>query len=205
MMHSKKELAVTLSRLQSFEKPSWRLEQYSTDSEIAADIIWTAYHLGDITFRTIADLGCGTGIFGIGCMLFQPKKVFFIDIDEPAIKRLRENIKLMRPSAENEIICSDINSFNRKVDTVFQNPPFGVKNIHADKAFLEKAFEISTVIYSFHKINTKSFVEKISKDFKFEITHFFPFNFPLKRTQNYHTRNIQRIEVGCWRIKKSIT
>ena len=202
-MNSKKQLAVTLSRLQSFEKPSIRLEQYATDSEIAAEIIWHAQLAGDIYKKTIADLGCGTGILGIGTMFFQPEKVFFVDVDERTLKKLENNLKLSELK-NYEIICSDVSKFNEKVDVVFQNPPFGTKNEHADKIFLEKAFQIADVIYSFHKLSTKKFVEAIAKDHNFNITHFFKFDFPLKQTQFYHTRKIHKIEVGCWRFERKL-
>ena len=81
-----------------------------------------------------------------------------------------------------EIICEDVSNFNQKFDVVIQNTPFGVKNTHADKMFLQKAFEVSDVVYSFHKRNTKDFVEKFSKDSGFKITHFWNFDFPLKQS-----------------------
>ena len=201
-MKSKKELAVTLSRMQSFQKPSWRLEQYPTDSEIAAEVVWFAYHIGDIEGKTIADLGCGTGTLGIAALFFSPEKVFFVDADEKALKQLRENLLLMEIKDGYEILHHDISGFHGKAEVVLQNPPFGVKSEHADKAFLEKAFEIAEVVYSFHKISTKDFVEKFSRDKGFRITHFFRIDFPLKQTQEFHTRKIHRIEVGCWRFQR---
>ena len=201
-MKSKKQLAVTLSRLQSFEKPSIRLEQYPTDSEIAAEIIWHADLSKDIQNKTIADLGCGTGVLGIGTLLFDPKHVYFVDVDERSLKQLKNNLQLMDFHKDYEIICDDIKNFNQKVDVVFQNPPFGVKTEHADKQFLEKAFQVADVVYSFHKLNTKNFVEAISKDHGFKITHFFKLDFPLKQTQSFHKKKFHRIEVGCWRMEK---
>ncbi|MEM4397769.1 MAG: METTL5 family protein [Candidatus Woesearchaeota archaeon] len=198
---SKKQLAVLLSRLKAFEKPSFRLEQYSTDSEIAAEVIWNAYQLGDLDNKVIADLGCGTGILGIGCLFMKPKKVYFVDIDERQLKNLDNNLKLM--ALKNyEIVLTDVNKFNQKVDLVIQNPPFGTKKEHADKIFLEKAFQISNVIYSFHKIESKRFIEAISKDHNFLITNYFEFDFPLKNTMDFHEKKVKKIKVGCWRFEK---
>ena len=200
-MISKKELAVTLSKLQTYEKPSIKLEQYPTDSEIAAEVIWFAHQNNDIKGKVIADLGCGTGILGIAALFFNPEKVYFVDLDEITLRKLENNLKLFEFNYY-EIICSDVKEFNTMVDMVIQNPPFGVKSTNADKMFLEKAFEIADVVYSFHKISTKNFVEAISKDNNFKITHFFKFKFPLKQTQVYHTRKIHKIDVGCWRFEK---
>lgn len=200
-MKTKKQLAITLSRLQSFEKPSIRLEQYPTDSEIAAEIIWHAQLSNDIDNKIIADLGCGTGVLGIGCMFFYPKNVYFVDIDERTLKKLENNLQLFDLS-NYEIINSDVSKFNEKVDTVIQNPPFGTKNEHADKVFLEKAFSIANVVYSFHKTSTRKFVEAIARDNNFKITHFFKYDFPLKNTQFFHTKKIHKIDVGCWRFER---
>lgn len=201
-MNSKKQLAIYLSRLQSFEKPSFRLEQYPTDSEIAAEVLWFAHQIGDLENKKIADLGCGTGVLGIGAMLFNPEHVFFVDIDERVLRNLKNNLQLM-DLKNYEIFNSDIKDFNKKVDLVIQNPPFGVKNAHADKLFLEKAFQISNVIYSFHKLTSEKFISSISKDNGFKITHFFKFDFPLKQTMDYHKSKIKRIEVGCWRLENA--
>ncbi|MEK6916917.1 MAG: METTL5 family protein [Nanoarchaeota archaeon] len=188
--------------MQNFQKPSWRLEQYPTDSEIAGEIIWFAEHYGDIKGKTLADLGCGTGTLGIGALFFYPEKVFFVDVDEKPLKLLKENLLLMDLNEGYEILCQNVKDFNQKVDVVLQNPPFGVKSEHADKAFLEKAFEIADVVYSFHKLSTQEFIEKFATANGFKITHFFKLDFPLKRTQEFHTKKIQRIEVGCWRFQK---
>jgi len=202
MIASKKQLAVRLSRLQSFETPSLRLEQYPTDSEIAAEIIWFASQIGDIEGKVVADLGCGTGILGIAAMFFKPKKIYFVDIDRFALKKLQSNLELFELGVPYEIINSDIASFNTEVDLVLQNPPFGTKTEHADKQFLEKAFSISSNIYSFHKTTSDTFIKKISEDFGFSVNHFFRFDFPIKQTQSFHKRKIHRIDVGCWHLEK---
>jgi len=202
-MNSQKQLAVTLSRLASFEKPSLRLEQYPTDSEVAAEIIWWAQQTGDISGKTIADFGCGTGILGIGCLFFEPKKVSFVDIDPYALKRLDENLKL-NEFDNYEILNLPVEKFEEKVDVVIQNPPFGTRTEHADKLFLEKAFVTAEVIYSLHKTTSQKFIEQISKDNGFKITNYFKFDFPLKQSHSFHSRKIHRIDVGCWRMQKNL-
>ena len=212
-MVSKKELAIILSRLRKYDKASVKLEQYTTDSEIASDVLWQAYMHRDIDDKTIADLGSGTGILGIGCLILGAKKVYFVDNDENSLKIAKSNLEYVKSCIKSEdskekaikgeavFICKDISDFNEKVDTVIQNPPFGTKQKHADKMFLEKAFSITKIIYSFHKLETERFVNKISEDYGFEITHLWKFDFPIKATYSFHRKKIQRIKVGCWRIK----
>ena len=66
---SKGRLGVILSRLRVFYKAKVRVEQYPTDSEIAAQMLWESHLRGDIEGKVIVDLGCGTGILGIGALI----------------------------------------------------------------------------------------------------------------------------------------
>jgi len=199
---NKKELAITLSGLKPVQKPKIWLEQHTTDSEVAATVLWNAFLKGDLKNKVVADFGCGNGILGIGALILGAEKVIFIDKDKESIKVLQENLTNLNYS-NFEIIESDIKDVNLKVDTILQNPPFGTKTKHADKDFLIKAFDSSRNIYSFHKSSTKKFVEAISKDFEFKIIEELEFNFPLKQEYVHHKKNIQRIKVSCFHIVKA--
>jgi len=200
-MPTKSELAIVLSRLDVFEKPKVAEEQYTTDSEIAADVLWFAYMNKDIKGRVIADLGCGSGILGIGCLLLGAKKVYFVDSDEDALDIARKNAEGLGLK-KMEFLRQDISAFSKKTDVVVQNPPFGTKRKHADKAFLEKAFNAAKVIYSFHKLTSCGFINKLSADRGFKVTHLLRFHLPLKKTQAFHRKKVRLIEVGCWRLAK---
>ncbi len=208
MIKSKSSLAILLSKLRVFETPKLKSEQYTTDSEIAADVLWQAYYLKDIENRIIADLGSGTGILGLGALLLGAKKVFFIENDKNSIRTAKENLRFLEEETGTKLtekaifLNQNINNFNEKVDTVIQNPPFGTKQKHADKIFLEKAFSLANIIYSFHKLETEGFINSISKDNCFEVTHLWKFDFPIKATYSFHRKRIQRIKVGCWRMEK---
>ena len=161
IINSKSKLAVLLSKLKGFEigKVRERLEQYQTDPEIAAEIVWSASFNGDISGKVIVDLGCGTGVLGIGALVMGAKKVIFVDIDEKAVETARLNLAFIEEELDISLdkkavfVVEDINKFKtEEADLVLQNPPFGVKTKHADKVFLEKAMEIGPIIYSFHKI-----------------------------------------------------
>ncbi|MBT3304349.1 methyltransferase [Candidatus Woesearchaeota archaeon] len=194
-MTTKKQLAITLSKLKDFSNPKATLEQYTTDSNIAADILWNAHMLNDLT--KVADLGAGTGVLGIGVLELEGK-VIFVEKDEDAISVLKENLE---GYSNYEIVEKDIGLFNKKINTVIMNPPFGVQNRKADKRFVEKAFEIAKTTYYIGKVESKTFIEAISKDHNKKITHYWEYEMPLKKTMQHHTKKVKKIMVGCWRIQ----
>ena len=91
MKLNKKSLAIFLSKLKKQESVSASLEQYPTDSDSAAHILWHAYMSGDIEDKVVADFGCGNGIFGIGALILGAKKVYFVDIDKNSIEVAKKN------------------------------------------------------------------------------------------------------------------
>jgi len=199
---SRSGLAIKLSAIKGFSEPKVSVEQYITDSEVAATILWDAYMKGDIDRKVIADLGCGTGILGIGAMLLGADKVYFVESDSSAIETAKENARYIESESSAEFFLGDVKDFDKRVDTVIMNPPFGTKNEHSDREFLEKAFQIGDVVYSFHKSETKDFIERFSKDKNFKITQVIDFKFPLKATMKFHRKRIERINVSCFRFIK---
>ena len=204
---TKSRLAIILSSLKGFEEPKIKQEQYLMDSEIAAAVLWNAYLIGDIEEKVVADLGCGTGILGIGAMILGAKRVFFVDSDEKVLETAKNNISKLKSEGyklgKADFICRDIEKLEGvKAEVVVQNPPFGTKVRHIDAVFLKKALEIAPVVYSFHKSETKAFLERFSTKNSAKITHFFDFKFPIKATFQFHRRKIRRVNVTCFRFIK---
>ena len=204
---SKSRLGIILSKLKGFEDPKVKVEQYTIDSEIASSVLWHALYAGKVKDKSIADLGCGTGILGIGALLLGAKRVFLVDSDKNSLDIAKSNYLRIKSESllikgKSAFICQDIADFNKKVDTVVMNPPFGVKIRHADKIFLEKAFQIAKTVYSFHKSESKRFIEAFSKDNGFELKETIDFSWPLKQTMGFHRRKIKRINVSCFVLEK---
>jgi len=205
-IRSKSGLAIALSRLKGFERPKVNVEQYTMDSEIGAFVLWQAALKGDIGQKVSVDLGCGTGILGIGVLLLGAKRVYFVDSDQVALETAKENWQKIKSESselgDGVFLCQDITNFNEKVDVVLENPPFGVKVRHADRGFLEKAVSLAPVIYSFHKSESKKFIESFAKDKNYKVSHIWKFDFPLKASLKFHKRRIYRIDVSCFRLEK---
>jgi putative methylase len=206
-MYTRKQLAITLSKLKDFENPDPAKEQYITDSEVASQIIWNAYMLGDIKDKIIADLGSGTGMLGLGAILLNAKWLFMVEIDKKAEDIAKRNLESLREIFEignnTTFLNTDISSFNKEVEVVIQNPPFGVQTEHADRPFLLKAFQVGKVVYSIHKIESEAFIKKLASENNFKVTHLFRYNLAIKKTMEFHTHRIERVAVGCFRLQKN--
>jgi len=156
------------------------------------------------------DLGSGTGILGIGLLLLGTKKVYFIDQDLEALNTAKKHLSIVKsegfPIGKAIFKQQDIKNLKpetfKKVDLVIQNPPFGTKVRHIDTVFLEKAFKIAPIVYSFHKSETRNFIEKFAEKNDFKVSHRWDFNFPLKARFAFHRRKIHRIKVSCFRFEK---
>ncbi|MEK6854299.1 MAG: METTL5 family protein [Nanoarchaeota archaeon] len=210
-IQSKSQLAIALSKLAVFEKfgkSQLMKEQYVTDSEAAAEAVWFAYMRGDIQGKVVADFGCGTGLLGIAALLLGARKVYFVDNDKEALAIAEKNIAAAvseEAAAAVKILNSDVSQFGEKADTVIQNPPFGTKARHADRQFLISAFAVADVVYSFHKIETSDFVKRISASSGFTVTNILTLQLQLKPTYKFHKSRMRRIDVGLFRIEKSLS
>lgn len=202
----KKELEIILQKIPVFEKPKPELEQYITPAEIAADIIFIAYQFGDIENKKVLDLGCGTGIFSVGAFLTGAKKVVGIDIDKNSINIAKNYAKKNNLKITYKV--QDVKQTVFKSDTIIMNPPFGAQksNIKADRRFIEKAFELSNVVYSLHLSKTIPFIDKMIASLKGEINYSKDYVFPLKSTQSFHEKKVVNYDVTLLKIitKKTI-
>lgn len=205
-LSSKSSLAIILSNLKGFKEQKVSLEQYTTDSEIAASILWDACLRGDIRQKVIADFGSGTGILGLGALLLGAKKVYFIEIDQDAIKISKDNYKRLKSEFSLKgcavFLNQGIQDFDKAVDVIIENPPFGVKKRHADKIFLEKAIKTAPIVYSLHKSESKCFIDSFCRDNNINSANITTFTFPLKASLDYHKKRIHRFYVGCFRLEK---
>lgn len=204
---NKKQLAILLSQLKTFEKQDIDLEQHQTECEIAAEVLWFAFLNGDVKNKNIADLGCGNGIFGLGALILGAKKAIFLDVQKEILDLAKENLKFLQKQLKHkfkaEFLCQDVQNFKRKIDVVIQNPPFGVREKHRDKLFLIVAMDNTPVIYSFHKIESKDFIKKFTEENGFKVKSILKFNLPLKRTLRFHRKKVYYVKVGCWKIVKN--
>jgi putative methylase len=198
-MITKKKLEILLESCDDFESPKIRLEQYSTPSSIAAEIINLAYLKGDVEGKSVYDLGCGTGKLAIGCALMGAQEVTGFDKDQEALDIARENSK--RLNVDINWIKSDVKDIKGKCDTVFQNPPFGVHKKGADKIFLKKGLKLGKVLYSFHNANTREFVTAYIRKLDGTVTDLVTLDFLLPHSYGFHRKEKKKTKVDIYRIR----
>jgi len=196
----KKELEMTLQKVPPFNSPVPNLEQYLTPADIASDVILTAYQFGDIENKTVLDLGCGTGIFSIGAALVGSKKIVGVDIDEDSICLAKKHAE--KNNLEITFLVQDVKDVEIKCDTVIMNPPFGAQksNQKADRAFIEKGFEVADVLYSLHLAKTISFIDKMVSSLGGEINYSKDYIFPIKWMFEFHKKEKINYDVILLRI-----
>lgn len=196
----KKHLEMKLQAIPSHPKPKVGLEQYTTPSIIASDLVWNAFSLGDIENRNIVDLGCGTGVFAIASALMGAASSIGVDIDEDSIS-LANEVKDKLKADNADFIVSDICEFDCELnaDTVFQNPPFGSQrnaDSGQDLKFVQKAIDLNPdVLYSFHMASTQDFLIKYYEGSGLEITHIFRYKFPIPKIYDFHTKEKENVDV----------
>ncbi|MDP6294174.1 MAG: METTL5 family protein [Candidatus Woesearchaeota archaeon] len=193
---SKGALAKVLSSLQKFANQKVSVEQYSTPSELAAEVLWQAQLQGDIDEKTVLDLGAGTGILGIGAALLGGK-VTLIEQDEEALEIAKRNVT--QAKVDVKIVKGLVEDYAEKADTIIMNPPFGTKQIHADRAFLDKAFSLAPVVWSMHKTSTHPFILSYAKEAGYSAT-FFPAVIQLPHSQSFHKKPVKPVEITVYRF-----
>ncbi len=195
-----RQLEIILQRVPAPPNPNPSLEQYMTPAPIAADILFTAYHWGNIEGKTVIDLGCGTGIFSVGASYMGASDVYGFDIDKKIIE-----VATKYAASNNLPIhfqAQDVTAVNTRGDTVLMNPPFGAQksNLNADRKFIEKGFGIASVIYSLHLKKTVPFIETMIRALHGELTVQKDYDFPIKWMFPFHEKQVMSYQVSLLRI-----
>ena len=210
MAISKKEFIFRIQNTETFIDPKVELEQYSIDASCAVDIIFFAgFEFNDINQKIIVDLGAGTGRLSMASTFFNPAYVLSVDIDLSALFILKKNIKKLQLENIIFLICTDvkyfeISKFLLPQITTIMNPPFGVKKRTADRIFLERAFQISDIIYSIHLANkgVNNFISSFIRKYKWKIDYILPFNMILEKSFEFHKQKKKKIDVNLYRLIK---
>jgi len=201
-----KELECHLQEVDEFEEPKILLEQYPTRPHIAACMIHTmASTFGDIEDRSILDLGCGSGVLSIGCVMLGAANVLGLDIDPDALDTCQQNLEAFEMDnvdLVNGNVADADQILRQKFDVVLMNPPFGTKrNKGLDLLFLEKGIKLATrAVYSLHKTSTREHVLKKGEAWGTKPQVLAELRYDLPATYKHHKKASVDIEVDFIRF-----
>ena len=195
---SKRQLEIQLDKLKILESPNLKLEQYPVSSEVASELLYMAgFEHNDLDGRVI-DLGTGTGRLAIGATLMGAEEVIGVDVDKRALALARENAEAS--GVRVEWVQSGMEKVTLRFDTVLMNPPYGTRTSHADTRFLEKAFELASVVYSIHKSATRDFLLQFVTKSGWKVDEVRSMRMEIPHLFEFHQKKRGRVEVDLYRL-----
>ncbi len=198
------ELERWLQSVEAHPSPKAFLEQYSMPAEVAAEVLFiAAYENDDLIGKTVADLGCGTGILAVGAILLGAAEALGIDIDKIAVRKALSNAEKLSLKEKTSWVAGDIEVLFGRFDTLLQNPPFGVQRKRADRKFLLKALKLAPVVYSLHKSGegNRAFIKRFIEGHGGKVTDIYQMKLNIPRMFKFHTKRRHEVEVDLYRIE----
>ncbi|MGD0718526.1 MAG: 50S ribosomal protein L11 methyltransferase [Thermoplasmata archaeon] len=195
------QLLAQLSSIRPFERPRADLEQVPTPPEAAATLLEAALAAGDISGRTVLDLGTGTGVLAIGAALLGAGRVVGVDSDATALVRARE--EAARLEVDVRFVCREVGTWPTGAETVLMNPPFGAQRRGADRPFWDRAFALAgRAIYAFALADSRTFIARRALAASTYVESVRPVPWELVRLFPHHRRARVPIPVDLWVIRR---
>lgn len=201
---AKAELAAILDEGPGFPEPQPLLEQIRTPGLLAAQLTqemqWDGALDGDVL-----DLGCGTGVLSMACLLRGAKRAIGVDIDADALALARHWSERLRLANKFETIEGDVSKVDLPdVPTVIMNPPFGAnhRNRNSDRVFMDRALEVAQdSIWLLQLTRNEGFLNAYVREHRASIERVGRWDYPMPRTMDHHTRDVIHVDVGAYRIQ----
>ena len=162
----------------------------------------------DIVNKLVVDLGCGTGILGIGAVILGAAHVVGVDVDAAAIEKARVNA--CDAETDVDFVLADalasppwaFAQAGRLADTVVMNPPFGTRKAGADVEFLRAGLNLCRgAVYSMHKTSTRDFiVNKCSAEWGMDVKVVAQLKFDVPASYAFHKKKSADVDVDLIRV-----
>ena len=178
------------------------MEQYTTSGDIAASWLAQIAAFGDLsTDSSIADLGAGNGILGIGAALMGVSQVVLVEVDEQACSVAFQSIEQAGVSDYVEIFCKRVDdSLDLSgADLIISNPPWGTQNPKSDRPFLDAIIRSNTIAHLMHSAEA-THIETIFKSAGWEVERYWETDFALPAAYSHHYSRQGKTRVGFWRL-----
>ena len=198
-----RRLAMLLSSLSEHPSGSVELEQYSTDGDLAARWLADIAAFGDLSEGcSVADLGAGNGILGLGALAMGAGRTILVEADQAACDVAKSNAESMGFADSVEVIQATLGSDPvdlGSADVVISNPPWGRQTPRADRPFLEAMIAAATPAHLLHSAEA-THIQPLFEDAGWTAEKYGEADFALPAAYSHHSRQRGRTRVAFWRL-----
>ncbi len=198
-----RRLAMLLSSLSEHPSGSVELEQYSTDGDLAARWLADIAAFGDLSEGcSVADLGAGNGILGLGALAMGAGRTILVEADQAACDVAKSNAESMGFADSVEVIQATLGSDPvdlGSADVVISNPPWGRQTPRADRPFLEAAIAAAAPTHLLHSAEA-THIQPLFEDASWSAERYGEADFALPASYSHHSRQRGMTRAAFWRL-----
>ena len=198
-----RRLAMLLSGLVPHTCDSVELEQYSTDGNLAARWLTDIAAFGDLSEGcTVADLGAGNGVLGLGALAMGAGRAMLVEADQAACDVAKSNAESTGFADSVEVIRAKLGSDSvdlSSADVVISNPPWGRQTPRADRPFLEAMIATATPTHLLHSAEA-THIQPLFEDAGWSTERYGEADFALPAVYSHHSRQRGRTRAAFWRL-----
>ena len=177
-----------LARVPAHPRPTIALEQYRTPPDLAARLVFELAGLGDLARGRVIDLGAGTGMLSIAAAMFGAPDVVGLDVDPAALRVARTAAADLDVADQTQWVVGDIAQACLRGEVALTNPPFGTRQRHADRPFLDHAFSQAPVAVVIHHAEAVDHVDARAASHGKTRTHGWRLGFDLPHQYAHQSR-----------------
>ena len=198
-----RRLAILLSQLNPHPCNSVGLEQYTTGGDLAARWLTDIAAFGDLSEGcTVADLGAGNGVLGLGALAMGAGRAILLEADEAACDVAKSNAESMGFADSVEVIRATLGSDPvdlGSADVVISNPPWGRQTPRADRPFLEAIIGAEAPSHLLHSAEA-THIRPLFEEAGWSAERYGEADFALPAAYSHHSRRRGRTRVAFWRL-----
>ncbi len=192
-----------LSDLEQIQTQSVDLEQYATDGDLAARWLTDISSFGDLVEGcTVADLGAGNGVLGLGAMVMGAGRAILVDTDQAACEAALSNADSMGFADLVEVIQADLYTDTISIDSadvIISNPPWGRQTLRADRPFFDAILSSGVPTHVMHSAEA-THIQPLFEDADWTIERYGEADFALPVAYSHHSRQRGRTRAAFWRL-----
>ena len=192
-----------LSSLSEHPGGSVELEQYATDGDLAARWLADIAAFGDLSEGcTVADLGAGNGVLGLGALAMGAGRAILVEADQAACDAAKSNAESMGFADSVEVIQATLGSDPVDLGSahvVISNPPWGRQTPRADRPFLEAMIAAAAPAHLLHSAEA-THIQPLFEDVGWAAERYGEADFALPAAYSHHSRQRGRTRAAFWRL-----